>query len=61
MKDGRYAVANVYGRIGYPKSKVVELGRFDDKAEALSVAKKKLNVKKSKGYEITKLAKQIKE
>jgi len=54
-KDGKFAVANVYGRIGYPKPQIKELGIFDSKADAMTAAKKKLTKKLSAGYQETKL------
>lgn len=53
--DQKFHAANAYGRIGY-KARVKDLGTFDDKNKAMNAAKTKLNAKKKKGYETTKLS-----
>lgn len=50
--DGMFAVANAYGRIGY-NPRVADLGDFENKADAIRAADKKMNAKKSKGYKET--------
>ena len=52
--NDKYVAANAYGRIGY-RPKVVNLGEYDTKIDALQTAQKKLNTKLQKGYEETKL------
>jgi len=54
IDDDTYVAANAYGRIGY-NPKVVDLGEFKTKEQALAVAKKKLSGKLAKGYKVTPL------
>ena len=54
VSEDQFVAANSFGRIGYTP-RVVDLGNFTNKNKAIEVAKRKLNSKLAKGYEITQL------